>query len=115
MELDDCGLNNTAGVRDPRLRGADDAAMLAVAAAQKRVIVTEDVRTFTAAISTVPNHARVLFCYQKRFPRLNLRRDALVALACEPPPGLGRAQSPGFPDLPNNPSPRPLNSRHKCA
>lgn len=77
----------------PELRGADDGQVLAAAAGEGRVVVTEDVGTFSAAIALVPEHVGVCYCHHARFPRtrpgLNKLRKALTALAADPPPGLG--------------------------
>jgi hypothetical protein len=81
----------TAGHGD--LRGADDETVLRTATRDGRVVVTEDVNTFGAAIAQVPAHAGVTFCHAARFPRTptglpGLRR-VLLALAETPPRGLG--------------------------
>jgi predicted nuclease of predicted toxin-antitoxin system len=77
----------------PELRGADDQRVLDLAATQKRVVVTEDATTFSAAMSLVPWHVGVIFCHHARYPRtrpgIEKLRKALVALAGDPPPGLG--------------------------
>lgn len=77
----------------PDLRGADDARVLEAAVAEGRVVVTEDVSTFSAAIALVPHHCGVVYCHHGRFPRtrpgLAKLRKALGALAADPPAGLG--------------------------
>ena len=77
----------------PGLRGADDRRVLEAAAAEGRVVVTEDVSTFSVAIVLVPHHVGVVYCHHARFPRtrpgLNKLRKALAALAADPPAGLG--------------------------
>jgi predicted nuclease of predicted toxin-antitoxin system len=77
----------------PELRGADDSRVLAAAVAEGRVVVTEDVSTFSAAIAQVPHHIGVVYCHHGRFPRtragLARLRKALVALIVDPPEGLG--------------------------
>jgi hypothetical protein len=77
----------------PELRGADDGRVLEAAASEGRVVVTEDVHTFGVATSAVPQHVGVVYCHHSRFPRtkpgLERLRRALVALAADPPPGLG--------------------------
>lgn len=77
----------------PHLRGADDARVLAAAVAERRVVVTEDVTTFSAAVALVPQHVGIVYCHHARFPRtrsgLYRLRKALVALATDPPAGLG--------------------------
>jgi hypothetical protein len=77
----------------PVLRRADDARVLEAAASEGRVVVTEDVSTFAAAITLVPHHVGVVYCHHSRFPRtrpgLAKLRKALDALAQDPPAGLG--------------------------
>lgn len=80
-------------VHRPELRGADDKRVLETAAAEGRVVITEDVTTFSVAIAQVPGHVGVVYCHHARFPRtrpgLNKLRKALAALAADPPAGLG--------------------------
>ncbi|WP_157552885.1 DUF5615 family PIN-like protein [Jiangella gansuensis] len=77
----------------PHLRGVDDTRVLEVAVAEHRVVVTEDVTTFGAAIAAVPAHVGVLYCHHARFLRtragLNKLHKALVAVVSDPPSGLG--------------------------
>ncbi|MDR2348414.1 MAG: DUF5615 family PIN-like protein [Bifidobacteriaceae bacterium] len=82
-----------AGER-PALLGAPDVEILRAASAESRVVVTEDVSTFPAAIAQVPDHCGVVYCRSRVFRRgaagwVPLRR-ALQALVASPPPGLGR-------------------------
>jgi hypothetical protein len=92
-ELTAAGWDSVSVVSSAQVRGADDERVLAFAAAERRIVVTEDVTTFSAAVSSVPNHAGVIFCHPARFPRspsgLVLLRVALEALAADPPTGLG--------------------------
>lgn len=93
-ELADEGVDAVALVAHrPELRGLDDGRVLAAAVAEGRVVVTEDVPTFAAAIEMVPNHVGVVYCHHARFPRtrpgLAKLRKALCALAADPPAGLG--------------------------
>lgn len=78
----------------PELRGADDRKVLASAVAEGRVVVTEDVSTFSAAIVRVPDHLGVVYCHHARFPRtrpgLHRLGAAIRILAGDPPCGLGR-------------------------
>jgi predicted nuclease of predicted toxin-antitoxin system len=78
----------------PDLRGVDDRAVLEAAVAEGRVVVTEDVATFSAAIALVGSHVGVVYCHHARFPRtksgLARLQRALVALARSPPEGLGQ-------------------------
>ena len=77
----------------PELRGVDDGRVLAAAVAEGRVVVTEDVSTFSAAIALVPDHLGVVYCHHSRYPRtragLERLRKALGALAAEAPACLG--------------------------
>ncbi|MDR1119089.1 MAG: DUF5615 family PIN-like protein [Bifidobacteriaceae bacterium] len=83
-----------AGAR-PELLGAPDAEVLRAAVAEGRVVVTEDVTTFPAAIAEVPDHLGVVYCRSRVFHRtpagLDKIRRALAALAADPPAGLGAA------------------------
>ncbi|MDR1189174.1 MAG: DUF5615 family PIN-like protein [Bifidobacteriaceae bacterium] len=77
----------------PNLVGASDADVLRAAASEARVVVTEDVSTFSAAIREVPDHVGVVFCRSGVFRRtpagLGTIRRALLDLATNPPIGLG--------------------------
>ena len=77
----------------PGLRGVDDQRVLEAAVAAQRVVVTEDVSTFSAATALVPDHLGIVYCHHARFPRtrpgLERLRKALVVLAADPPAGLG--------------------------
>jgi hypothetical protein len=77
----------------PGLRGVDDQRVLEAAVAERRVVVTEDVSTFSVAAALVPDHLGIVYCHHARFPRtrpgLERRRKALVVLAADPPAGLG--------------------------
>ena len=79
----------------PALRGVDDTEVLRVAVAEGRVVVTEDVRTFPAAIRDIPDHVGVIFVRRSAYPRnpsgMARLEDALLALLKDPPPGLGTA------------------------
>jgi Domain of unknown function (DUF5615) len=81
-------------VHRPELRGVDDSRVLESAKADGRIVVTEDVSTFGAAITLVPDHHGVVYCHHARFPRtrsgLIKLRKALGALASDPPGALGR-------------------------
>ncbi len=88
------GIDTVAlNVHRPELRGADDRRVLETAAAEARVVITEDVSTFSVAIALVPHHVGVVYCHHARFLRtragLNKLRKALGALAADPPAGLG--------------------------
>lgn len=75
------------------LRGSDDAVVLRAATKEGRVVVTEDVTTFAAAIAQVGDHVGVIYCHHRPFPRtragLDRLRRALVVLWSDPPFGLG--------------------------
>ena len=77
----------------PGLRGVDDQRVLEAAVAEGRVVVTEDVATFSAAAVLVPDHPGIVYCHHGRFPRtrpgLERLRKALVVLAVDPPAGFG--------------------------
>jgi predicted nuclease of predicted toxin-antitoxin system len=77
----------------PELRGVDDGRVLQAAVAEGRIVVTEDVSTFSAAVALVPEHVGIVYCHHARFPRtrsgLERLRKALGALAADPPAGLG--------------------------
>ncbi|MGH3223524.1 MAG: DUF5615 family PIN-like protein [Streptosporangiaceae bacterium] len=77
----------------PALRGVDARHVLEAAVTEGRVVVTEDVSTFSVAAGVVPNHLGIVYCHHSRFPRtrpgLEKLRKALVALAADPPAGLG--------------------------
>jgi hypothetical protein len=77
----------------PGLGGVDDQRVLEAAVAEQRVVVTEDVSTFSAAAALVRDHLGIVYCHHARFPRtrpgLERLRKALVVLAADPPAGLG--------------------------
>lgn len=77
----------------PDLRGVDDRGVLQAAVTEGRVVVTEDVSTFAAAIALVPDHIGVVYCHHARYPRtragLHRLQRALATLSAAPPPGLG--------------------------
>lgn len=88
------GVDAVGLTRDrPQLVEANDTEVLRAAAAEGRVVVTEDIRTFPAAIAAVPNHVGVIFVRAASYPRtrpgMNRLAEALVALLTEPPEGLG--------------------------
>lgn len=77
----------------PELRGVDDRAVLEAAVGERRIVVSEDVTTFSAATALVPHHVGVVYCHHARYPRtmpgLDRLHRALIALVADPPPGLG--------------------------
>ena len=77
----------------PYLLGAPDSTVLRQAATEGRVVVTEDVSTFPAAVREVPDHVGVVYCRSSVFHRtpagLSRLADALATLAADPPTGLG--------------------------
>ncbi len=94
-ELDEAGVSTQAVITRHDLRGANDTTVLRIATAEGQVVVTEDVATFSIAISAVPDHSGVIFCHHARFPRtrpgLAKLRDALHRFADETPPSVGVA------------------------
>lgn|SRR5690625_935918 len=88
--LDEAGVDCAAVVLRSELRGVGDTSLLRRATSEGRAVVTEDVTTFSMAIAAVPDHAGVVFCHHRRFPRtrpgLVRLGDALLALATAPPP-----------------------------
>ncbi len=93
LELTAAGFDTRSVVGSAQLRGADDQTVLTAATAERRIVVTEDVTTYLAAVAAVPDHADAVFCHHTRFPRtrpgLARLRRALEALAADPPRGLG--------------------------
>lgn len=91
-ELTADGLDVQAVIAREDLRGVDDTTVLGVATAERRLVVTEDVTTFSIAMAAVPDHVAVIFCHHARFPRtrpgLARLREALVELATRMPPGI---------------------------
>jgi predicted nuclease of predicted toxin-antitoxin system len=90
------GVDAVAIIGDrPHLTGASDARVLAAAAREGRVVVTEDVSTFALAVQEVPAHVGVVYCRSRVFQRtgkgLARIERALRLLAKDPPPGLGSA------------------------
>ena len=74
------------------LRGIDDVTVLREATRAGRVVVTEDVTTFSLAMAAVPDHSGVIFCHAARFPRTRAGiarlEKALLSFAENPPAGL---------------------------
>ncbi|MCL2090527.1 MAG: DUF5615 family PIN-like protein [Micrococcales bacterium] len=94
--LSEAGIDTAALVADrPALVGATDAEVLAAAVVERRVVVTEDVSTFPAAVALVPDHLGVVYCRSQVFRRtpagLVTIERALTLLAADPPAGLGAA------------------------
>jgi len=79
----------------PWLLGASDVDVLSAAVAERRIVVTEDVSTFPAAIAVVPDHVGVVYCRWNVFPRTRAGVSdliaSLVSLNANPPVGLGQA------------------------
>lgn len=88
-QLTEAGFDSSAVVLRDELRGVDDTTVLRTAAEEQRIVVTEDVTTFSLAMTAVPEHAGVVFCHHRRFPRtrpgLTRLGDALIAFAESPP------------------------------
>lgn len=95
VQLTESGIDSAAVILRDDLRGVNDTTVLRVATEEQRVVVTEDVTTFSIAIAAVPEHAGVVFCHHRRFPRTRpgLARlgEALTAFAETPPSGASRA------------------------
>ena len=92
-QLSDSGINAQAVIGRDDLRGTEDTNVLRVATSEGRIVVTEDITTFSIAIAATPEHAGVIFCHHARFPRsrpgLERLRQSLVQLVDDPPIGLG--------------------------
>ena len=93
-DISQCGLDATGILRDyPWLLGASDIDVLRTATGDRRIVVTEDIITFPAAIAAIPDHCGVIFCRSRVLPRtrpgLAHLAKALTLLADNPPPGLG--------------------------
>ena len=79
-DLTAAGVDTVALTADrPGLRGADDVAVLRHTAKDRRVVVTEDVRTFAIAIQVVADHVGVVFCHHTRYPRTATRVDTAAS------------------------------------
>jgi len=91
------GVDASSVIGREELRGRSDTEVLTCAKREGRVVVTEDINTFPAAIDAVPNHAGVIFCDSRRFPRtasaLLRLEDALCAFFETAPEA---SQYPGF-------------------
>ena len=96
-QLADSGIDAQAVIVRDDLRGTDDTNVLRAANSEARIVVTEDITTFSIAMTAAPEHAGVIFCHHARFPRtrpgLARLRQSLLRLAENPPIGLGE---PGF-------------------
>jgi predicted nuclease of predicted toxin-antitoxin system len=83
----------------PELGGVDDRTVLEAAVAERQVVVTEDVSTFTVATGQTGPHVGVVYCHHARFPRtrpgLDRLRSALSGPAKQPPGGSANTQSSG--------------------
>lgn len=86
------GIDALAVKESAELSGLGDRELLAFAAADQRVLVTENVADF-AVLARTEEHVGIVFCHPRRFPR---DRDhiprlvtALEALSKSAPPGLG--------------------------
>lgn len=92
-ELGARGIDAQAVVRRDDLRASDDTTVLRTATGEGRIVVTEDVTTFTIAMAAVPEHAGVIFCHYARFPRtrsgLARLTDSLTTFVENPPVACG--------------------------
>ena len=69
IQLTESDIDSAAVVLRDDLRGVDDTTVLRVATEEERIVVTEDVTTFSIAMTAAPAHAGVVFCHHRRFPR----------------------------------------------
>ena len=92
-ELVQAGIDAQAVIARDDLRGASDTTVLRTATSEERVVVTEDVSTFSIAMAAIPEHSGVVFCHHARFPRtrpgLARLRTSLVRLTSHSPAGPG--------------------------
>src|SRR5262245_48246845 len=74
------------------LSGLSDRELLAFAAADRRVLVTENIADF-AVLARSEEHVGIVFCHPRRFPRdpdhVQRLTSALALLSKAAPPGLG--------------------------
>jgi hypothetical protein len=86
------GVDAVAVKESPAITGLEDDILLALAALDRRVLVTENIADF-AVLGRVAEHVGIVFCHPKRFPRTmdHIQRlvEALDLLASSKPPGLG--------------------------
>lgn len=59
-ELLEAGVDTDAVTVRDDLRGADDTTVLRTATVEGRIVVTEDVTTFSIAMAAIPEHAGVV-------------------------------------------------------
>ncbi len=93
--LRDRGLDAMAVKELPELAGQEDVDVLAAAACDRRVLVTENVADF-ALIGRTQGHVGIIFCHHRRFPR-DARRIERLVLALE---ALDRAEPYGLGEEP---------------
>ncbi len=90
--LRDRDLDAVAVAESMALAGLDDEFLLALAALDQRVLVTENISDF-ALLGRTAEHVAIVFCHLRHFPRgadhIERLVDALVALDTTAPPGLG--------------------------
>jgi len=86
------GIDALAVKESAELAGLGDRELLAFAAGDQRVLVTENVADF-ALLARTEEHAGIVFCHPGGFPRdpdhIPRFVTALVALSKSAPPGLG--------------------------
>lgn len=96
QRLRDRGIDAVAVKESPALAGLDDGVLLALAALDRRVLVTENIADF-ATLGRTAEHVGIVFCHQGRFPRnadhIQHFIEALVSLATSRQAGLGEAPS----------------------
>lgn len=83
IQLRERGHDVVAVSERPELTGLDDPEVLAAAAAERRALVTENVRHFAVAhrrlVEAGGEHYGIVFTSPTRFPRTRTARGALVA------------------------------------
>jgi hypothetical protein len=93
VQLRNQAVNAVAAKEQRELTGLSDDELLAAAFADRRVLVTENIKDF-AALTRTTEHVGIIYCHPRRFPRdaKRIRRlvEALVSLSDDVPPGLGR-------------------------
>lgn len=86
------GVDALAVTESTALTGLDDEFLLALAALDQRVLVTENISDF-ALLGRTAEHVGIVFCHFRRFPRdahhIERLVEVLVALDSMAPPGLG--------------------------
>jgi hypothetical protein len=86
------GVDAVAVKESPALAGLEDDTLLALAALDRRVLVTENIADF-AVLGRIAEHVGIVFCHPKRFSRspdhIQGLVEALALLASSEQPGRG--------------------------